>query len=92
MRQRKIKNIDEKLLAYGPLLAEAAEENRGRWREAFGAEGGRLYMEIGCGKGQFITRCAARDPACPAAPASWAPPERRPPGGAPRPGRAAPCA
>ncbi|MBR4020287.1 MAG: tRNA (guanosine(46)-N7)-methyltransferase TrmB, partial [Firmicutes bacterium] len=33
----------------------------GKWREVFGNEG-RLYLELGCGKGKFITARAMADP------------------------------
>lgn len=94
MRQRRIKDLDEKLDALGYLLADDPEGMRGRWREAFvrgrgddaargdlaefknesGCEGdawhqsetgaGRegLFLEIGCGKGTFITAMAESEP------------------------------
>ncbi|MBR2559071.1 MAG: tRNA (guanosine(46)-N7)-methyltransferase TrmB [Firmicutes bacterium] len=78
MRQRKIKNVEEKMAAYERWLVRDPEETRGRWRERFGCAGAgdggsapseagsearkRLYLEIGAGKGQFITRMALNDP------------------------------
>ena len=34
---------------------------RGRWRDVFGNDAP-IYLEIGCGKGRFITGCAAAHP------------------------------
>jgi tRNA (guanine-N7-)-methyltransferase len=70
MRQRKIKNIEEKLAEYGTLLVSDPESNRGKWRQVFDRPAGAgvseappqsLYAEIGCGKGRFITESALRD-------------------------------
>ena len=90
MRQRKIKDIEQKLAVYEPMLVREPAAQKGKWRGLFscaetetagpatperGAETGRpeaadagpadrrrLYLEIGCGKGQFITAQASRDP------------------------------
>lgn len=57
MRQRKIRNLEEKLGMLSPWVVADPKERRGRWKEA----GDRpLYLEIGCGKGKFITDLAAR--------------------------------
>ncbi len=74
MRQRRIKNIEEKLLAYDYLVVNNPEEQKDSWRSFFdsgksGLEGIRstglkdasLYLEIGCGKGRFITESAKAD-------------------------------
>jgi tRNA (guanine-N7-)-methyltransferase len=94
MRQRKIKNVGEKIILFdGPLVSDPASK-RGKWRTVFyetpEAESGgndprggfdiyagggesapedtgessraRLYLEIGIGKGRFITESALRDP------------------------------
>jgi tRNA (guanine-N7-)-methyltransferase len=39
MRQRKIKNIEEKLAAYGALLVDEPETCRGQWRRLFDVRG-----------------------------------------------------
>ncbi|MDR1028034.1 MAG: tRNA (guanosine(46)-N7)-methyltransferase TrmB [Clostridiales Family XIII bacterium] len=74
MRQRKIKDIESKLSAYSRFLVADPASRRGVWRNAFSCAGtgdanansprGRspLYLELGCGKGQFIIECASRDP------------------------------
>ena len=54
MRQRNIKNLDEKLKQNSAFLIEDPQQNKGRWSEVF-ANGNPIFLEIGCGKGQFIT-------------------------------------
>ena len=44
-----------------PKDAPASEEQQGRWAEVFGREAP-LYVELGTGKGDFITGMAARHP------------------------------
>lgn len=61
MRQRKIKDIDNKLEAFGMWTIEEPTSHRGRWKELFGNENP-LYLEIGCGKGQFIAGQAKAHP------------------------------
>jgi tRNA (guanine-N7-)-methyltransferase len=61
MRQRKVKNEEEKLQVYSNLLAKTPAMNKGRWRENFGNNND-IYVEIGCGKGQFITTLARENP------------------------------
>lgn len=57
MRQRKVKNLDEKLAALGEYTVSEPENLRGRWKQFFGNDSP-VYLEIGCGKGQFIARQA----------------------------------
>ena len=61
MRQRKIKNIEERLEDFGTLIVEDPQSLKGRWREFF-ANDRPIYLEIGCGKGQFITSYAEKYP------------------------------
>lgn len=61
MRQRKIKNIDEKLKDFAALTVEDPQAMKGRWKEVFGNDHP-IYLEIGCGKGQFITSYAQKFP------------------------------
>ena len=60
MRHRKVKNLDERIDANKEFLIEDATSYKGRWRELFGNDG-RLYLELGCGKGKFITARAMAD-------------------------------
>ncbi len=90
MRQRRIKNIDEKLANYSDLILTPNSIEKGHWRAAFikcglnettamtsaGATQSlepdvmlqkvfhekKLYLEIGSGKGKFITDSALSDP------------------------------
>lgn len=61
MRQRKVKNEAEKLEAYKEYIAKQPEKMKGRWREAFGNEN-KIFIEIGCGKGKFLTALAENNP------------------------------
>ncbi len=60
MRQRKLRNLDTRYEAYSDIIVEAPAEMRGRWTERSG--GAPLFIEIGCGKGKFISELAAREP------------------------------
>lgn len=60
MRQRKLKNLDVKYDAYSDIIVDAPAEMPGRWSERSG--GAPLFIEIGCGKGKFISELAAREP------------------------------
>lgn len=77
MRQRHIKNLDERLKEFDAQLIADAEDRKGRWRDAFKDpvfHEGRaplteeelrarpLYAEVGCGKGQFITKLSSLHP------------------------------
>lgn len=60
MRQRKVKNLDVKYEEYNDILAGEPGILRGKWA---GCSGGRpVYLEIGCGKGKFISEMAEREP------------------------------
>lgn len=60
MRQRKLRNLDKKYEAYEDLIIGAPAEMPGRWDEV--AKGRPLFVEIGCGKGKFISELAEREP------------------------------
>jgi tRNA (guanine-N7-)-methyltransferase len=70
MRQKRIKNVDEKMVLFSEPLVGCPAAFKGRWREAFGGAGagpfplrGRpLCLEIGCGKGRFLKASALKDP------------------------------
>lgn len=63
MRQRNIKNLDEKLRQNSEFLVEDPAQHKGKWARVFGNDNP-IYLEIGCGKGQFIMKRAA---SCPSA-------------------------
>ena len=67
MRQRNIKNIEEKMGDYGNLIIKDPHSHKGRWRTVFpnyrSKTSAELYVEIGTGKGNFILQTAAQDPA-----------------------------
>lgn len=56
---RKKPNIDKRLGKCFNII-EKPEELRGKWKEKYGFE--RICVEIGCGKGRFITENAKLDP------------------------------
>lgn len=61
MRQRKVKNLEQKYELYKDIIVYAPEKIRGNWSE-YAAGKKAIYLEIGCGKGQFISQLAAREP------------------------------
>ncbi len=61
MRQRKVKDLDEKLRQYREFTVEEPEKTKGRWKEIFGNKN-EILLELGCGKGQFITKLAEENP------------------------------
>ena len=63
MRQRNIKNLSERIEQNSRLLIEEPGDCKGRWAEIFG-HGNPIYLEIGCGKGNFITKHAFAEPDC----------------------------
>lgn len=58
MRQRKLKNLDERLAVYSEYMID--EKDIKNLKEL--SEGRRIYLEIGCGKGRFINSLALRNP------------------------------
>lgn len=61
MRMRKKKNRDSRFQACSHLHIAQPELNKGKWNEVFGNEN-KIRLEIGCGKGDFITALAQREP------------------------------
>ena len=62
MRQRNIKNLEEKINEAREYLVDNPEDMKGRWRSLFEGKDGSLSLEIGCGKGQFIISHAKLNP------------------------------
>ncbi|MBO8165218.1 MAG: tRNA (guanosine(46)-N7)-methyltransferase TrmB [Brevibacillus sp.] len=60
MRLRNIPGAEEALRQY-PVFVEDPASYKGRWQERFGNTQP-LHLEIGCGKGRFITTLAERHP------------------------------
>lgn len=60
MRQRNIKNLSEKIEQNSRLLVETPGDCKGHWAEIFGNDNP-IFLEIGCGKGNFITKHAAEE-------------------------------
>ena len=61
MRQRKVKNEEERLARHHQYLAENPQSMKGKWRQAFENEN-EIYIELGCGKGKFIMTLAEQNP------------------------------
>ena len=61
MRQRNVKNLEERLENNSSFLIKDPREAKGRWAEIFGNHNP-VYLEIGCGKGQFILTHAKNCP------------------------------
>ena len=53
MRLRNIPGADE-AVSNSPWVIQDAETKKGKWSEVFGKDQP-LYIEVGMGKGQFIT-------------------------------------
>ena len=66
MRQRKLRNLDQKYEAFEDLIVDIPSEMRGRWAglaaEMTGKNNLPIYVEIGCGKGKFISELAEKEP------------------------------
>jgi len=63
MRQRKVKNVDERLVEYADYLIENPSSIKGKWKDAFGNDN-KIFLELGCGKGQFIVAKAKENKEC----------------------------
>lgn len=60
MRQRKVKNLEDKYAKYEEILVYEPQKVKGKWHEISG--GRPIFLEIGCGKGKFISELAGREP------------------------------
>ncbi len=61
MRARKRKNTPARIMACEKLYIDSPVENRERLL-AFFSEGKKVHLEIGCGKGDFVTGMAEKHP------------------------------
>lgn len=61
MRQRNIKNLDERIEKASTYLIKDPKGLKGKWHEAFGNDNP-IFLEIGSGKGQFILKKAMANP------------------------------
>lgn len=61
MRQRKVKNVEERLAAFSEFSVADGKKAKGNWKNIFGNEN-EIYMELGCGKGQFSLKQAELHP------------------------------
>ena len=61
MRMRKKKNLGARWERCARYLVEKPEDMKGKWQEVFG-NGNEIHLEIGCGKGGFITGMAEKYP------------------------------
>ncbi|MBN2504344.1 MAG: tRNA (guanosine(46)-N7)-methyltransferase TrmB [Bacilli bacterium] len=62
MRLRKVKHADSFLEANADRVIQNPEACRGKWKEMFPNCDGPIHLEIGCGKGKFITEMAIKHP------------------------------
>ena len=60
MRMRKKKNLPQRMEKAASVLVTEPEALRGRWREEYPGYG-RLFAELGCGKGSFTAGTAAAE-------------------------------
>ena len=61
MRMRKKKNADKRMSACADYKIDNPKDYKGIWKKDV-ADGKDLYLEIGCGKGTFVTDLAKRHP------------------------------
>lgn len=63
MRQRRVKNEAAKLAALDHLQIKNSKDLAGKWREYIGPGfSGKIYMELGCGRGHFLNVLAKENP------------------------------
>ena len=61
MRMRRKKNLEPRLERQSAITVSEPEAMRGEWRSLC-PDARRVCLELGCGKGQFITELARRNP------------------------------
>lgn len=62
MRQRKIKNFEERFaeILNTPNFKQEVKQYRGKWQDVFANENP-IFLELGCGKGNFINKKAEQN-------------------------------
>ena len=61
MRMRRKKNRDSRFENCISVAETSPNDNKGKWKEVFKNENP-IHLEIGCGKGGFVTECAKQNP------------------------------
>ncbi len=61
MRMRRKKNREERFEKCSSLTVAEPTSLKGKWGERFG-NNNKIYLEIGCGKGDFVVESAKRNP------------------------------
>lgn len=65
MRQRRLKDLDERIKRLESWFIDEPESLKGKWKDYFVQKGSDenapMYLEIGCGKGKFITEHADKE-------------------------------
>ncbi|QHI71873.1 tRNA (guanosine(46)-N7)-methyltransferase TrmB [Aminipila terrae] len=61
MRQRKVKNVGERLATFAEYSVADGKKMKGSWKGLFHNEND-IYVELGCGKGQFSIKQAEIHP------------------------------
>ena len=61
MRQRKVKNVDERIAEHHQYMVEDPREKKGKWQQVFENDNP-IFAEFGCGKGKFIITMAKLHP------------------------------
>lgn len=59
MRQRKVKNEEERLKALESYMIQNSIELKGSWQDVFNED---IYLELGCGRGHFLIAKAKQNP------------------------------
>jgi tRNA (guanine-N7-)-methyltransferase len=61
LRQRKVRNVEERIAKHHQYLAEDPKEQKGKWQQVFKNDNP-IFAEFGSGKGQFIIALAEQNP------------------------------
>lgn len=61
MRQRKVKNVEERIAEHHQFMVEDPMDKKGKWQQVFENDNP-IFAEFGCGKGKFIVTMAKLHP------------------------------